>query len=111
MAFAICGDQGSMAAFSGLRIARAYASSAGIRRALLIVVEQAALPYSCPVVGCHRSTEAGVAMLYGDCATPRAGSPMCTSIRVSSPDDAAKLAAADLAEDGGRPPTGGIGRE
>jgi 4-hydroxymandelate oxidase len=48
MAFAVC-DQGSAAAFSGLRIAREYASSAGIRRALLIVVEQATLPYDCPI--------------------------------------------------------------
>ena len=63
MAFAIC-DQGSAAAFSGLRIARAYASSAGIRRALVIVVEQADLPYGCPVPlpAQHR----GVAMLFGD---------------------------------------------
>jgi hypothetical protein len=63
MAFAIC-DQGSAAAFSGLRIAREYASSAGIRRALLIVVEQAALPYGCPVP--LPSQHRGVAMLFGD---------------------------------------------
>jgi len=63
MAFAIC-DQGSAAAFSGLRIARAYASSAGIRRALLIVVEQADLPYGCPVP--LPSQHRGVAMLFGD---------------------------------------------
>jgi 4-hydroxymandelate oxidase len=63
MAFAIC-DQGSAAAFSGLRIACEYVSSAGIRRALLIVVEQAALPYACPVP--VPSQHRGVAMLYGD---------------------------------------------
>ncbi|HET7243941.1 MAG TPA: hypothetical protein VFJ07_03840 [Streptosporangiaceae bacterium] len=63
MAFAIC-DQGSAAAFSGLRIAREYASSAGIRRALLIVVEQAALPYDCPAE--LPSRHQGVAMLYDD---------------------------------------------
>jgi 4-hydroxymandelate oxidase len=63
MAFAIC-DQGSAAAFSGLRIAREYASSAGIRRALLIVVEQADLPYDCPVP--LPSQHRGVAMLFGD---------------------------------------------
>ena len=67
MAFAIC-DQGSAAAFSALRIAREYASSAGIRRALLIVVEQAALPYDCPVP--VPSQHRGVAMLYGDRAEP-----------------------------------------
>jgi hypothetical protein len=62
MSFAIC-DQGSAAAFTGLRIAREYAASAGCRRALLIVAEQAALPYDCaaPLPSQHR----GVAMLYG----------------------------------------------
>jgi hypothetical protein len=95
MAFAIC-DQGSMAAFSGLRIAREYASSAGIGRALLIVVEQAALPYSCPVA--LPSRHQAVAMLYGDCATPQA---RVTDVRQHPgvlPGDVAGLAAADLAE-------------
>ena len=63
MAFALC-DQGSAAAFSGLRIAREYVSSAGLRRALLIVVEQAALPYRSPVP--LPSQHQAVAMLYGD---------------------------------------------
>lgn len=40
LAFAIC-DQGRAAAFTGLRIVREY----GCRRALLVVVEQADLPY------------------------------------------------------------------
>jgi hypothetical protein len=44
LSFAIC-EQGSAAAFSGLRIAQDYTASAGCRRALLIVAEQAALPY------------------------------------------------------------------
>ncbi|MGH3277377.1 MAG: hypothetical protein ACRDNZ_24000, partial [Streptosporangiaceae bacterium] len=69
MAFAIC-DQGSAAAFTGLRIAREYASSAGIRRTLVVVVEQAALPYHCPAT--VPSRHQGVAMLYGDHATPQA---------------------------------------
>ena len=56
--------QGSAAAFSGLRIAREYAASAGVRRALLIVVEQAALPYDCPIP--LPSRHQGVAMLYSD---------------------------------------------
>ncbi len=70
MAFAIC-DQGSAAAFSGLRIAAEYVSSAGIKRALVIVAEQPDLPYKCtaPV-----PTEArAVAMLYSDHATSNAG--------------------------------------
>jgi hypothetical protein len=67
MAFAIC-DQGSAAAFSALRIAREYASSAGTRRALLIVAEQAALPYQCqaPVPSQHQA----VAMLYSTVPVP-----------------------------------------
>ncbi|MFD4205421.1 2-hydroxy-acid oxidase [Micromonospora tulbaghiae] len=58
MSFALC-DQGSAAAFTGLRIAREY----GCRRALLVTVEQAVLPYDAavPVPARHRA----VAMLYG----------------------------------------------
>lgn len=47
-AFAIC-DQGSAAAFTGLRLAREYAASGAVRRVLLVVAEQAALPYDSPV--------------------------------------------------------------
>jgi hypothetical protein len=61
MAFAIC-DQGPAAAFSGLRVVREYASSAVIRRALLIVCEQAALPYDSPAAVPDRHQ--AVAMLY-----------------------------------------------
>ncbi|MEU7759259.1 2-hydroxy-acid oxidase [Micromonospora aurantiaca (nom. illeg.)] len=58
MSFALC-DQGSAAAFTGLRIARDY----GCRRALLVTVEQSVLPYDAPVPvpARHRA----VAMLYG----------------------------------------------
>jgi hypothetical protein len=100
MAFAVC-DQGSAAAFSGLRIARDYASSAGVRRALLIVAEQAALPYDCPVPvpAEHRA----VAMLYGGRGD---GDQMEPAARVAglrqhpgvTPDGVAALAAASLAE-------------
>jgi hypothetical protein len=95
MAFAIC-DQGSAAAFSGLRIAREYASSAGIRRALLIVVEQAALPYDCPAP--LPSRHRGVAMLYGDGAEPAARVAAVRQHPGVAPADVAGLAAADLAE-------------
>lgn len=95
MAFAIC-DQGSVAAFSGLRIAREYASSAGVRRALLIVVEQAALPYGCPVT--LPSKHQGVAMLYGDCAMPQARVADVRQHPGVAPSDVAALAAADLIE-------------
>ncbi len=95
MAFAIC-DQGSAAAFSGLRIARAYTASAGIRRALLIVVEQAALPYDCPaaVPWEHR----GVAMLYGDRGMPRSRVFDVVQHPGVTPGGVADLAVADLAE-------------
>jgi hypothetical protein len=69
MAFAVC-DQGSAAAFSGLRIAREYAASAGIARALLIVVEQAALPYRSP--GPLPAQHQGVAMLLAAAAAAAA---------------------------------------
>jgi len=100
MAFAIC-DQGSAAAFSGLRIAREYACSAGIGRALLIVVEQAALPYDCQaaVPSQHRA----VAMLY---STMLNGDAEMTRARVADVrqhpgvplSDVAGRAAADLAK-------------
>lgn len=95
MAFAIC-DQGSAAAFSGLRIAREYVSSAGIRRVLLIVVEQSALPYSCPVA--LPSQHRGVAMLYGDCAMPQARVADVRQHPGVPPGRVADLAAADLTE-------------
>jgi 4-hydroxymandelate oxidase len=95
MAFAVC-DQGPAAAFSGLRIAREYASSASIQRALLIVAEQAALPYSSPVTlpSQHRC----VAMLFGDGAVPQARVAALRQHPGVPPGDAAALAAADLAE-------------
>jgi 4-hydroxymandelate oxidase len=44
LAFAVC-DQGSAAAFTGLRLAGDYARTGACRRALLLVVEQSALHY------------------------------------------------------------------
>ena len=100
MAFAIC-DQGSAAAFSALRIAREYASSAAIQRVLLIVAEQAAVPYDCPapLPSRHRV----VAMLYsamprGDSATPRARVAGVRQHAGVPPGDVACVAATGLAE-------------
>jgi len=95
MSFAIC-DQGSAAAFSGLRVAREYAASAGCRRVLLIVVEQAALPYpsAAPLPSRHR----GVAMLYGDTSVPPARVVSLRQHPAVAGDSVAGLAAADLAE-------------
>lgn len=100
MAFAIC-DQGSAAAFSGLRIAGEYVSSAGIDRALVIVVEQAALPYGCPVP--LPSEHRGVAMLYSatpdrDGAKPQARVAGVRQHPCVPPGGVADLAAADVAE-------------
>lgn len=94
MAFAIC-DQGSAAAFTGLRIAREYAVSAGVRRALLVVVEQAGLPYDCsaPVPLQHQ----GIAMLFGEGQMPLAQvTEVCQHAGVP-PDQAPELAAKELA--------------
>ncbi len=101
MAFAIC-DQGSAAAFSGLRIAREYVRTAGVRRALLIIVEQAALPYD----GGARvpSQHQGIAMLYGARAGAGAGADPLARVTGSCqhpgvpPDQVADLAAAGLAK-------------
>lgn len=93
MAFAIC-DQGSAAAFSGLRIAREYVSSAGIDRALVIVVEQAALPYGCQVE--LPSEHRGVAMLYS--AAPGGGSmPQARVADVRQHASVTRAGVADLA--------------
>jgi hypothetical protein len=109
MAFAVC-DQGSAAAFSGLRIAREYAASAGLRRVLLVVAEQAALPYDVPVA--LPSQHRAVAMLFAsrpDSSGPDSSGPGGDSAvgpaRVAGvrqhpgvpPGDVAALAAADLA--------------
>ncbi|WP_433232096.1 2-hydroxy-acid oxidase [Micromonospora sp. CA-248260] len=61
LSFAVC-DQGSAAAFSALRLARAYASSGGCRRVLLIVVEQTVVPYDTSALAPARHQ--GVALLY-----------------------------------------------
>lgn len=61
MAFAIC-DQGSAGAYSGLRIARDYPAVGGVHRSLLIVVEQAELPYG--DAAARPAEHRGVAMLF-----------------------------------------------
>jgi hypothetical protein len=99
MAFAVC-DQGSAAAFTGLRIAGEYASSAAVRRALLVVVEQSALPYDggAAVPSQHRA----VAMLFGAGAVLSGDGPAparVTAVRQHPgvpPGCAARLAAAGL---------------
>ncbi|GAB3059464.1 2-hydroxy-acid oxidase [Micromonospora schwarzwaldensis] len=97
MSFALC-DQGSAAAFTGLRIAGAHA----YRRTLLLVVEQSVLPYDPGVAVADRHR--AVALLLGD--GPADDSARVTSVRQHAdvgPDDVAALAAAELrALDAGR---------
>jgi hypothetical protein len=58
-------DQGTAAAFTGLRLMREYARTDGLRRALLLVVEQSLLPFD-PAPPGAPTTNAGVALLLGD---------------------------------------------
>jgi hypothetical protein len=67
LAFAIC-DQGNAAAFSGLRLLRAYARSGACRRGLLVVVEQAELPYAPATPVEIPAGHTAVALLCGDVA-------------------------------------------
>lgn len=90
LSFALC-DQGSAAAFTGLRVARASA----YRRALLLVVEQSVLPYDPGVTVPQRHR--AVALLLGD--GPADGGARVTALRQHAdvgPDDVAGLAAAEL---------------
>ena len=64
MAFAI-NDQGAAAAFTAMRLIREYARTDGLRRALLLVLEQATLPYATGAAPMP-SGDTGVALLFGD---------------------------------------------
>jgi len=86
MSFALC-DQGRAAAFTGLRVIRAYRP----RRALLLVVEQAGIPYDSPAV--PPAEHRGVAMLFGDAD----GSPVAGPHQYS---DVSPAAVADRAAEG-----------
>ncbi|MDG4800280.1 2-hydroxy-acid oxidase [Micromonospora sp. WMMD980] len=90
MSFALC-DQGSAAAFTGLRIARASA----YRRVLLLVVEQSVLAYDQGVAVPERHR--AVALLLG--GGPADGGARVTALRQHAdvgPDDVAGRAAAEL---------------
>lgn len=65
MAFAVS-DQGTAAGFTGLHLIRDYARTGGPSRALLLVVEQAALPYDPGVPVAVPTGHSGVALLFGD---------------------------------------------
>jgi hypothetical protein len=61
-AFAVC-DQGVAAPFTGLRLIREYAGTGGCRRALLVVAEQAAMPYQPPLPAAAPARHAVVTLL------------------------------------------------
>ena len=99
LSFAIC-DQGSAAAFTGLRIAQDYqADPAGTGRVLLIVLEQAALPY--PVAAPRPARHRGVALLFEREVVAGAAGPRLVGLRQRpglAAAEVAQQAAADLAE-------------
>ena len=82
MAFAI-NDQGAAAAFTAMRLIREYARTDGLRRSLLLVLEQATLPHATGAA-VMPAGNTGVAVLFGDGAavsgldqvTVRPGTPL-----------------------------------
>jgi len=64
LAFAVC-DQGTAGAFTALRLAREYARSGDADRAVLIIAEQALLPYDTGASAVP-TVHAAVALLTGD---------------------------------------------
>ncbi|MFC0530801.1 2-hydroxy-acid oxidase [Phytohabitans kaempferiae] len=73
LAFAVC-DQGVAAGFTALQIAQSYPD---LRRALVIVVEQATLHYDLPAPAPLPARHAGVALLCGDSGVARVGPVRC----------------------------------
>ncbi len=73
-AFAVC-DQGITAPFTALRLIRDYASTGGCRRALLVVAEQAAMPYRQAGLAATPDRHAVVALLCEQSAGTGPGRP------------------------------------
>lgn len=104
MALAVS-DQGAASAFTALRLVDAYARSGGLRRALLLVVEQDSLPYDPGIPVVVPAGSRGVAVLFGE-RLP--GERVATVSRVAthvlaadSPATALATELAELAESGG----------
>jgi 4-hydroxymandelate oxidase len=72
LSFAIC-DQGTAAAFTGLRLVREYARTGEARRSVLLIVEQADLPYDAGVPVTLPAAHAAVALLFGDAPAATVG--------------------------------------
>lgn len=103
MAFAVC-DQGTAAAFTGLRLIGEYARSDGCERALLLVIEQAVLHHDLPAAnGTANGTAAGVPARHAAVALTfgRAGPARVLRVRqhaAVAPERAGPLLAAGIAE-------------
>jgi hypothetical protein len=106
LAFAIC-DQGSAAGFTGLRLVREYARS-GCRRALLLVLEQAGLPYDAGQPVAVPAAHTGVALLC-DAAGGRARVASIRQHTGGAPDRVAGLLADEIAAAGDCLPIAGDG--
>jgi hypothetical protein len=91
LSFAVC-EQGSAAAFIGLRIAGEYLASPDCQRALLLVVEQAGLPYPVPVPVPVPAEHRGVALLLESGADGVQLRSLHQAGGVSAEDAAGKLA-------------------
>jgi 4-hydroxymandelate oxidase len=68
-------DQGPAAPFTSLRLIREYARTAGLHRALLLVVEQAALPYHVGDSVALPAAHTGVALLLGHASDETESAP------------------------------------
>lgn len=94
MAFAVC-DQGAAAPFTGLRLIREYARTDSCRLALLVVAEQATLPYDAAAPAAIPARHAAVTLLCGESGPGRLG-----TVRQHAdvaPEPAADLLARELA--------------
>jgi hypothetical protein len=78
-AFAVC-DQGVTAPFTALRLIREYAGTGGCRRALLVVAEQAAMPYQQAWPAATPARHAVVALLCDQAA--HSGTPRLAQVRL-----------------------------
>ncbi len=93
LAFSVC-DQGTAAAFSGLRLIQTYAGAGDCRRALLVVAEQSALHYEPAAEVALPQRHAAVAVLF-DQVGPTALGPVRQHTGVR-PEQAAGVLADEL---------------
>jgi hypothetical protein len=84
-AFAVC-DQGVTAPFTALRLIREYAATGGCRRALLVVAEQAGMPYRQAGLAATPDRHAVVALLCEQYGHSVPGRPDTVSPDTVSPD-------------------------